>query len=132
MKKLILSAILFLGITTMGFSQEVKPREQRSPEERAQKITDALDKKLSLTEAQKEEIYKINLERAHAINKAKASGKRADMGEIKTTFEASENKILSVLDDKQKATYNQLKAERKAKAKKHHGGHNKAAKEEKG
>lgn len=112
MKKLILSAILFLGLTTMGFSQQVKPKEHRTPEERAQKITDALDKKLSLTETQKEEIYKINLERAQAIHKAKASEKKTDMAEIRATFEASENKILGVLDDKQKATYNQLKAER--------------------
>lgn len=60
MKKLILSAILFLGISTIGLSQERPQKEQRSPEERAQKMTDALDKKLSLNASQKAEIYKIS------------------------------------------------------------------------
>lgn len=49
MKKLILSALLLLGISTSGFSQERIKRDQASPEDRAQKMTDMLDKKLSLS-----------------------------------------------------------------------------------
>jgi F0F1-type ATP synthase alpha subunit len=131
MKKIILSAILFLGISTIGFSQERPQKEQRSPEERAQKMTDALDKKLSLNASQKAEIYKIYLERAQTMHKMRAEKKKADMTEMKAKFEANENKILSILDEKQKVTYNQLKAERKEKAHKWHGKHKRDSVEKK-
>ena len=128
MKKLMLSAILFLGITATGFSQQAPQRVQKSPEERAQKMADALDKKLSLTDNQKTQIYQIALERAKSMSNSKGVKKDADRSQMKAQFEAGESKILSVLDDNQKATYNQLKAERLSKRKNHHGKHQKGAK----
>lgn len=129
MKKIILSAILFLGLTATGFSQERPQRVQKSPEERAQRITDVLDKKLSLTDNQKTQIYQINLERAQSMSNFKGTKKDGqDISNRKAQFEASENRILSILSDSQKVTYNQLKAEREAKFKNRQGDHPKRLK----
>ncbi|MGV3510027.1 MAG: hypothetical protein ACO1N7_12120 [Sphingobacteriaceae bacterium] len=128
MKKLILSAILFLGITATGFSQDKPQRVQKTPEERAQMMTDALDKKLSLSESQKTQIYQINLERAQAMNNAKTDKKEVDRSQMKAQFEASENKIVSILNDEQKATYAKLKEEREAKMKQQKEGRKKELK----
>lgn len=128
MKKIILSAILFLGITVSGFAQDKSTRVQKSPEERAQKITDAMDKKLSLTDNQKTQIYQINLERAQAMEKFKGGAKTADRSQIKAQFEASESRIAGILTDSQRATYTQLKAERVAKFKEHKKGQKKGLK----
>ncbi|MBC7915175.1 MAG: hypothetical protein H7Y07_13740 [Pyrinomonadaceae bacterium] len=125
MKKIILSAILFLGLASTGFSQE---RALKSPEERAQRITDGLDKKLSLTESQKTQIYQINLERAQAMSSAKGDKKGIDKTQFKAQIEASESRILSVLNTDQRTTYNQLKAERQEKMKNHQGDRKKGPK----
>lgn len=120
MKQLILSAILFLGITTTGFSQERNQRVQKSPEGKAQRMTDALDHKLSLTDKQKAEIYKINLDRAQSAGDFKKN-KREVSSQRKAQFEVNENKILNVLNAEQKASYNELKAQRLEKFKNHKG-----------
>lgn len=65
------------------------------------------------------------------MHKMRAEKKKADMAEMKAKFEANENKILSILDEKQKVTYNQLKAERKEKARKWHGKHKRDSVEKK-
>lgn len=125
MKRLIFSAILFVGLATTGFSQEMQKRAPKTPEERAQHMTDGLDKKLSLTDAQKTQIYQINLERAQAMDKFRAENTRPDREQVKQQFEASETKILNVLTDSQKATFNELKAERMEKMKEHRMGERK-------
>ena len=125
MKKLVLSAILFLGLTVTGFSQEKKEKVQKTPEERAQMMTDMINKKLTLTESQKTQIYQINLERTKAMTADKTKDAKVDRSQLKQQAEANENKILAVLNESQKATYQQMKAERMEKAKKHHGGDHK-------
>ena len=129
MKKVIFSTILFLGLTATGFSQEKIQSVQKTPEERAQRITDALDKKLSLTDNQKTQIYQINLERAQSMSNFKGPKKDGQaISNRKAQFEASEGRILSILSDSQKVTYNQLKAEREAKFKNRQGDHPKRLK----
>lgn len=131
MKKLILSTILFLGLTATGFSQETTQRVQKSPEERAQRMTDMLDKKLSLSENQKTQIYQVSLERAQAISNFQGDRKTVDKAQMKAKFEASENKIVSILNDSQRVTYAQLKAEREERMKNHKRGHKKGPKSNK-
>ena len=126
MKKLVLSAILVLGITLSGFSQEKPQRTQKSPEERAQRMTDALDKKLSLTENQKQQVYQLNLERAQAMQHSKGTGKHQDMSQRKAQFEANESRLLSILNTDQRSAYEQLKAERAEKFKSRKGSGKKA------
>lgn len=121
MKKLIFSAILFLGITATAFSQDKPQRVQKTPEERAKMMTDLLDEKLTLDENQKTQIYQVYLERAKTMNSFKgkkdSTQSKADMANRKAQFEANENKIVSILNDTQKAEYAKLKAEREAKMK---------------
>jgi len=140
MKKLFLSTILFVGLAAAGFSQEKPQRAQRSqdkvqhvqqsPEQRAQKSTDALVKRLSLTSDQKSQIYQINLERAQAINSFKST-KRGDRSQMKAQFDASENRILSVLTANQKSIYNQLKTERQSKIESRQNGRKKEVRNKK-
>lgn len=122
MKKLILSAIFFLGLSATGFSQDKSPRAQKSPEERAQKMTDAMAQKLTLTDNQKTQVYQINLERAQSMSNLRGAKKEGvDRSQMKAQFEASESRLLSILNEKQRVTYTQLKAEREAKFKAHKG-----------
>jgi DNA gyrase/topoisomerase IV subunit A len=91
-------------------------------------ITDHMAQKLSLSDNQKSQIYQINLERAQAMGKFKGDKEKADRSQMKAQFEASENRILAVLNDNQKATYAQLKAERQTKFKEHKGSHKRDSK----
>ncbi|MDF3077610.1 MAG: hypothetical protein K0S09_1499 [Sphingobacteriaceae bacterium] len=126
MKKSFLGAILFLGLATAVSAQENKQGEKRehskeraqaSPEDRAQHMTDALAKRLSLSDAQKKQVYAINLENAQAMEKAHASSDKSkaskeDFSKRAEAYRANEAKILSVLNDSQKAEYNKMKADR--------------------
>ncbi|MXV15519.1 DUF4890 domain-containing protein [Hufsiella ginkgonis] len=113
MKKLMITAALFLAVTGAAMAQTGPgKREQATPEQRAEKMTAHLDKSLSLSSAQREKIYAINLDRAKTMN-----GKRgkADKQEWKKSAEANENKLLSVLNSDQKKAYQKIKADRHAK-----------------
>ncbi len=123
MKKLILSAMLFIGLSATGFSQEQAKRVVKTPEERAQRMTDVLEKKLTLTKDQKTQIYQVNLDRARAVDKIKKDQANVDRSKIKEQFKTSDEKIVSILDEKQRVTYTQLKADRKEKMKNHRGDH---------
>lgn len=123
MKKIILTALLFAGLATTGFSQE-RPgkhqREHKTPEQRAQHMTEALSKKLSLNDNQKNEIYKINLERAKEMEKLHSSNQKRDKKDFeqgKKLFEESDKKISKVLNNDQRKQYEDLKAQRKEHAK---------------
>lgn len=132
MKKLILGAIFFLGLSATGFSQDKSARVQKSPEERAQKMTEVLTQKLALKESQKTQVYQINLERAQAMSNFRGAKKDgADRSQMKAQFEASESRLLSILDEQQRSTYTKLKAEREAKFKKHKGRKGHSAKSKK-
>ncbi|HEY0056543.1 MAG TPA: hypothetical protein VGB63_14405 [Pedobacter sp.] len=132
MKKLILSAMLFIGLSATGFSQERAKRELKTPEERAQKMTDVLDQKLSLTKEQKTQIYQINLERAQALNKIRQDQESVSRPKIKEQFKTSDEKIVNILDEKQRVAYTQLKAERKEKMKNHREEHKDGKRNRKG
>lgn len=81
MKKLLSLAVLFAGISFATFAQEQKeesrptrkdgkhPRhekrmENRSPEDIAKLKTERLDKELKFTDAQRNEVYKVQLDQA--------------------------------------------------------------------
>ncbi len=123
MKKLILSAMLFIGLSATGFSQERAKRELKTPEERAQKMTEVLDQKLSLTKDQKSQIYQINLERAQALDKIRQDQENVSRPKVKEQFKTSDEKIVNILDGKQRTAYYQLKAEHKEKMKNHRRDH---------
>ncbi|WP_285057656.1 hypothetical protein [Pedobacter ginsengisoli] len=120
MRKLIFTAMLFISMGTMAFAQQDSTKKARkTPEERAQHATDALDKKLSLTADQKTKIYAINLD---GIKKAKGKhvkGQKPDMAAMKAAMEERDVQISSVLNEGQRKSYDEIKAKRAESFKKH-------------
>ncbi len=117
MRKPFFTAVLFLGLATLGFSQEKqeKERERATPEDRAQKKTEMLSKKLSLTKEQQDKVYAINLEQAKKMEefRSAAEKERAErMEKRKLFFKENDNKIEKILTEEQKKTYLEHKKER--------------------
>lgn len=127
MKKLIFSAILFIGMGTMAFAQQedgVRTRkgpkmEQKTAEERAQAITDQLDKKLSLTDDQKNQIYAINLESMNKAKENRVADREEARAAMKAAMQEREVQIDAVLDGTQKEAYQEFKKEKMDGQKKH-------------
>jgi len=116
MKKLMVTAAIVISSITISFAQQDKTREQKTPEERAQTITNHMEKKLALTSEQKEKVYQINLERAKNMTEFRNEQMEYRKKQIetrKTLLEQSDNKISAVLTDAQQKTYTDLKADTK-------------------
>ncbi|EOR94871.1 hypothetical protein ADIARSV_1976 [Arcticibacter svalbardensis MN12-7] len=134
MKKSIITALLFAGFATAGFSQErniqrVDRNDKRmeSPEQQSRLATDRMDKQLSLSENQKTQIYNLNLDRAKKMNKAHEKAEKQRMEQHKkmqAEHASSDRKINSVLSPAQQSKYASLKKERADKFKGRKGNHN--------
>lgn len=113
MKKMMIAAVLFVSMSTMAFAQQSNGRkEHKTPEERAQKTTDMLATKLSLSEEQKSKIYAINLENIRGMEADRQQRRQADRKLMKEAMDQKDEQITSLLDDAQKSTYQNLKKER--------------------
>jgi len=130
MKKLILSAVLFMVLSTMAFAQQDSmrmkhnrhPRVEQTPEKRAQKMTDVLSNKLSLSADQKSKIYAINLasaKKAEIKRKARMAEMKKEKEAIRTELKKHDQQISAVLNDDQIKVYQDLKKERIDHFKKH-------------
>lgn len=96
-------------------------RGMGTPAERAQKNADRLAEKLKLNDDQKAKVSAIYLEQANKMEKlrAEASGNREDMrATMKKSAEESDTKINALLNEDQKKTYAEWKAERMERMKK--------------
>jgi len=103
-------------------SQAQETEEPLTPEQRAQKQTDHLQKKLGLTEEQKIKVYDLNLARINQTRAAREKyktntdtdkkAKREEFKKIRTDYDAGLNGMLNV--DQQKI-WGQLKADAKTK-----------------
>ncbi|MDF2456383.1 MAG: hypothetical protein K0R51_2376 [Cytophagaceae bacterium] len=103
-------------------SQSQEKKEPLTPEQKAQKQTDHLQKKLGLTEEQKLKVYDLNLARINQTQAAREKNKtatdkdrqakKAEFQKIRTDYDAGLNGILNV--DQQKI-WTQLKADAKTK-----------------
>lgn len=116
MKKLIFTAILFISMGTMAFAQSDK-KVKKTPEQKAQHATEELTKKLSLTADQKSKIEAINLESFKKIKDSNPKGEKKDKAAIKAAKDDRDNKINAVLNDSQRKTYKEFKAEKKSEKK---------------
>lgn len=113
MKKMMIAAVLFISMSTMAFAQQRNGRkEHKTPQERAQKTTDMLATKLSLSEEQKSKIYAINLENIRGMEADRQQRRQAEMKLMKEAMDRKDEQITSLLDDAQKSTYQNLKKER--------------------
>ena len=134
MKKSIITALLFAGFATAGFSQErnaqrVERNDKRmeSPEQRARLTTDRMDKQLSLSEKQKTQIYNLNLDRARKMTKAHEKAEKQRMEQHKqmqAERASSDRKINSILSPAQQSKYASLKKDRADKFKGRRGNPN--------
>jgi protein CpxP len=116
MKKSILMVALFIGFSTLGFAQEQGARPRLSPEERAQKKTELLTEKLSLTKEQQEKVLAINLEEAKSneeFMKKTREERMKDISERRESMKATDEKIVALLTEDQKKAFQELKAEQR-------------------
>lgn len=125
MKKIILTVAIAVTAFTASYAQKAE-RVKITPEQRAERTVAQLQTKLALTNDQKAEIYKIEVEKlkkqenwpkeGQADMKKKMEARKAEMKE-------SEEKLGKVLTSDQKAKYEALKAERREKMKDRKGRH---------
>ena len=128
MKRLMITAALVASLISLGYSQD-KPerprregarterpggeqRQARTPEERAQSATDALEKKLALNADQKAKVYALNLERAERMEKNMKSERefrKAQMEKQRSLMEESDKKLSKILTEEQKKSYEDMK-----------------------
>jgi periplasmic protein CpxP/Spy len=133
MKKSILTLALFIGFATLGFSQESAKRARLTPEERAQKKTEALAEKLSLTKEQQEKVLAINLEEAkknEAFMKREREERSKEMTERRALMKSNDEKINAILTADQKKAYQEFKEQRRDKVRKVHA-HGRPARKDK-
>lgn len=120
-----ITAILFISMGTMAFAQkDVAKKHHKTPEEKAQKLTAALEKKLALTADQKAKIYTISLNGINEVQKKHVKGQKPDRTAMKAEFEKRDQQISAVLNDTQRKAYQEWKTE-KMKSMKEHGRKNK-------
>ncbi|WP_276346319.1 hypothetical protein [Daejeonella sp. JGW-45] len=150
MKRLMVTAALVASLITVGYSQD-KPertrtegqrperphvdgqrpertrleRQERTPEQRAQMATDALEKKLSLTADQKAKVYALNLERAEKMEKAMKSERefrKAQMEKQRSLMAESDKKLAKILTEEQQKSYDEMKKQSRERMKSRHSG----------
>lgn len=119
MKKIILTLAIAVTAITASYAQKAE-RVQITPEQRAEKTAAQLQTKLALTNDQKAEVYKIEVEKL----KKQEDWRKESRDEMTKKMEArkaemrkSDEKLGKVLTADQKAKYEALKAERKEKMK---------------
>jgi len=126
MKKAILTiAIAVMGLTAV-FAQDTTKRVSRTmpkmtAEQRAEKVTSRLEKRLSLTADQKNKIYAIELENAkqmEAWRTADKSDMKGKMKERKVAIDEQKAKVDAVLTADQKTKMDAFRAEAKEKGEK--------------
>ena len=112
MKKYILTIGLFVAIVANTFAQK---GQQKTPEERAQKSTEMMEKNLSLTADQKTKIYAAALERytaTDALRLAAGEGTPPDQEQMKAISKKYSKVVKETLTAEQNAKMEEMKANR--------------------
>lgn len=124
MKKLFLTfAIALMGFTA-SFAQQ-PGKTKMTPEQKAVKSTAKLEKELSLTGAQKQKIYAIELDKyqkAEEWHKQNHEARKAQKDQHEALKKATDAKFDQVLTADQKKKMEVIRAEKKEKKGKHHKG----------
>jgi len=121
MKKVMLTlAIAVMGLSTVFAQNPTKRGKADGPkltaEQRAEKVTNGLEKALSLTADQKTKVYAIELDRAQKIDamRAENNGDMKDKAKsFKATMDASKDQLDQILTAEQKTKLEDLKAKMK-------------------
>ena len=116
MKNPLLFIVLLLFAVSVSRAQ---PRPQRSPEDRANRQVDMLEKQLSLTADQKAKIYTVVLAQAQKrdslMNAARSAGqdRQAMWTKMQELQKENDKKLMVYLTDDQKKKYEQWVEERR-------------------
>lgn len=130
MKKLILTmAVAVMGFTAV-FAQDSTRRTRRpmvnlTAEQRAEKATGMMEKKLNLTAAQKQKVYAVELDRAKKADAFRNEDKalrKARMKDHKAELEKRKADLDNILTSEQKTKLDAFRAEAKEKGKKMRSG----------
>lgn len=127
MKRFMMTAAFVASLVTWGYSQErpvrqgvrpvrtIQSRQMGSPEERAKRSTEAMEKRLNLNAEQKAKVYALNLERAQRVEKlmkAQQEFRKNQMVKQKAYQEESNKKLNNILSDEQKKSYEEMRKQR--------------------
>ena len=116
MKKHFLTFILFVSMVTIGLAQQAPgQRQQGTPEERAKRSVDMMEKNLSINADQKTKIYAASLERGksiEALRKAAGEGNRPDATQMKALNDKFEKVVAETLTTEQQTKYEEMRAQR--------------------
>ena len=109
MKKILLTSLLFLGLSVSGFAQSDKMKETAT--EKVEQLNEEIiagDKSIALSTDQKTKIYNIHVERLEALRAAKKEGANDETNKAinKKYFQKIYKEVL---------TKEQLKARKKGK-----------------
>jgi Spy/CpxP family protein refolding chaperone len=135
MKKLLIITALFVGIITSGYAQDTTERkrpqghglhgqgfaqEMKTPEDRAKMSADALEKRLNLSQEQKDKVYALHLERGEKMEKLRKSEmdmRKSQMENRREIMNDSEKKMNKILNDEQQKTMEEMKQKGKERMK---------------
>lgn len=113
MKKFVLAVCLSGAILTAS----AQDRQMADPEVRAQRQTEALSKRLSLSADQKDRIqgfYMVQAKTADSIRSEANGNFQGFRGKMQKVQEATEQKIMDILDEGQKKQFEKYLEERKS------------------
>jgi hypothetical protein len=116
MKKLILAASFIIGLSVMAHAQNVK----KSPEQRANHITKALQKKLDLRPDQASQINTIIFNQATRMDSLRSNPSADQKGNrmaARVIMLSTQKQVMAVLDDNQKQKFMDWEKMRKEKHK---------------
>ncbi len=116
MKKLLIAAALFCTLSTQA--QNAQEMKKKTPQERADRMSKVMEKKLNLDANQAAQIRKINADGAVKME-AQMSQNQKDRTQMKALRENQEAQYKQVLTPDQMVSYQQMKADRMAKHKAH-------------
>lgn len=106
-------------------------REPKSPEERAQAITDRMTEKLNLSDSQKESIYAINLEHAKKNDDLRVKMQNGELDreglieQRKSVEKTRDEQISALLTEEQMPIYEEMKEKAKDRMQNRRGRRNK-------
>ena len=115
MKKIVLTLAIAVSAFTASYAQKSE-RAPITPEQRAERSANQLKEKLALTDAQKAEVYKIEIDKfkkQDEVRKDRLKEMKKVAESRKAEMAAREDKLAKVLTPDQKAKYESIKADRK-------------------
>lgn len=114
MKKLLIVGALLFSVFTTALAQE---RQMPSPEERAKRQSETLARRLTLTDDQKAKVHELFLDQAKATDSLRSAAQgdfQGMRGKLQPVQEATDKKIVALLNEDQKKKFQAYQDERKS------------------